>query len=312
MISAMRIIGKYAAVALVAVVVTVLLYAFLGNEPLYLLPPWANRLEPKDLIQAQNSARATLVQTLGGAVLLIGLILTWRTMRATLLNIELTQDKQITERFTKAVEQLGHENVTVRIGGIFALGRIARESKTDHWPIMEILTAYLRNRSSETKRAANSPTGSDAASCAHCPCYELNAHQMIPETNADFAAIVEVLRCRKASYESSDQRLNLERVNLEGVNFSGADLRGARLFGASLQGARFYRAHLEGADFSGAILRGTDFTEAYLDGVNLIGTDLHRAVLVGTDLERAMMYSANLLGANLTDSRGLGDHQRTS
>lgn len=30
------------------------------------------------------------------------------------------------------------------LSGIYALERIAQDSKKDHWPIMEILTAYVR------------------------------------------------------------------------------------------------------------------------------------------------------------------------
>ena len=33
------------------------------------------------------------------------------------------------------------------MGGIYALERIANESKKDYWPIMEILTAYVRKNS---------------------------------------------------------------------------------------------------------------------------------------------------------------------
>src|SRR5262249_38284249 len=66
-------------------------------------------------------------------------------------NEALTRDGQITDRYIKAVQQLGTtdpQNEPVRIGAIFALERIARESKLDHWPIMELLTAFVRQRSS--------------------------------------------------------------------------------------------------------------------------------------------------------------------
>jgi len=33
----------------------------------------------------------------------------------------------------------------VRLGGIYALERIANESEQDHWPIMEVLCTYVRN-----------------------------------------------------------------------------------------------------------------------------------------------------------------------
>ncbi len=41
--------------------------------------------------------------------------------KAALKNAEAAQDKQITERFTKAVEQLASQEIAVRLGGIYAL-----------------------------------------------------------------------------------------------------------------------------------------------------------------------------------------------
>jgi hypothetical protein len=37
----------------------------------------------------------------------------------------------VTERFTRAVDQLGHESLDVRLGGIYALERITRDSERD-------------------------------------------------------------------------------------------------------------------------------------------------------------------------------------
>ena len=36
----------------------------------------------------------------------------------------------------------------IRLGGIYALERISMESEDYYWPIMEILTAYVRKNSS--------------------------------------------------------------------------------------------------------------------------------------------------------------------
>lgn len=66
--------------------------------------------------------------------------------KAALKNAEAAQDKQITERFTKAVEQLGSDNISIRLGGIYALERIANDSEKDHWTIMEVLTAFVREK----------------------------------------------------------------------------------------------------------------------------------------------------------------------
>jgi hypothetical protein len=81
------------------------------------------------------------------------------------------RESHFTTLFTKAVEQLGATrevketdkvngenggvkletatktvpNLEVRLGAIYALERITRDSERDHWPIMEVLCAYVRN-----------------------------------------------------------------------------------------------------------------------------------------------------------------------
>src|SRR5215218_6330267 len=85
----------------------------------------------------------TLAQILGGTALLSGLYFTWRTL-------QVNREGQLTDRFTRAIDQLGKTDdegnrlFEIRIGGIYALERIARESEEDYWPIMEVLTAYVR------------------------------------------------------------------------------------------------------------------------------------------------------------------------
>jgi hypothetical protein len=48
------------------------------------------------------------------------------------------------ERFVQAVDQLGSEKLAVRIGGIHALARVARNSDPDRGAIMELLAAFVR------------------------------------------------------------------------------------------------------------------------------------------------------------------------
>jgi hypothetical protein len=62
---------------------------------------------------------------------------------------ELTELGQVTDRYTKAIEQLGSDKLDVRIGGIYALERIARDSPRDHPTVMEVLAAFIREHSSE-------------------------------------------------------------------------------------------------------------------------------------------------------------------
>jgi hypothetical protein len=56
---------------------------------------------------------------------------------------------QVTDRYTKAIEQLGSDKIDVRTGGIYALERIAHDSAKDHPVVMEMLTAFIREHSRE-------------------------------------------------------------------------------------------------------------------------------------------------------------------
>jgi hypothetical protein len=206
-----------------------------------------------------NEARKTLATILGGLVLLGGAYFTWR-------NIKLLQEGQITDRFTKAIEQLGaadangNKKLEVRLGGIYALERIANQSERDHWPIVEVLSTYVR------ENAPRHPRGGSTQ--------ERQAPTPNPYPTADIQAILTVLGRRDREYERADQCLDLSntdirRAYLSGASLYGADLSGAILWVADLSGTGLWVADLSGADLSGATLSGVKgLTQEQIDGAN--------------------------------------------
>ena len=89
-----------------------------------------------------DNARGRLL-TLGAGLFAAGaLVFTAR-------NFTLSREGQVTDRYTKAIEQLGSDKLDVRIGGIYALERVARDSARDHPTVMEVLTAFIREHSRE-------------------------------------------------------------------------------------------------------------------------------------------------------------------
>src|ERR1700759_3776497 len=66
---------------------------------------------------AESRVRTTILQFAGGIVLIVGLALTART-------VYVSRETHLTDRFTKAVDQLGHDRAEVRVGGIHALDRL--------------------------------------------------------------------------------------------------------------------------------------------------------------------------------------------
>ena len=82
---------------------------------------------------AVDNARGRLL-TLGAGLFVAGaLVFTAR-------NFTLSREGQVTDRYTKAIEQLGSDKLDVRVGGIYALERIARDSARDRPVVMEVLT----------------------------------------------------------------------------------------------------------------------------------------------------------------------------
>ena len=215
---------------LLLVIVAVIAVGMIWKVPQWQAAGWQGQMEPKDLAKLQNDARTTLVQALGGAVLLIGLYFT-------LKNLRLTQDRQITEQYTRAVEQLGSDQLAVRLGAIYALERIAKDSERDHWPIMEILTAYIRE---------------------HAPYPEKESPLLGSLPAIDIEAILTVLERRNWTCEQRNQRLDLRRTDLYSIGLSGAHLEGAILAGTRLEWAFLHGIHVEKAMLPGAYLKQAD------------------------------------------------------
>ncbi len=107
-------------------------------------------IQPEDPTQRKDFVQL-MAQIAAGAALLFGLYFTWRRVEISQRTLEVQQDQQVTERFTRAIEQLGatyedgKPKLEIRLGGIYALERIARDSPvSDYSTVIEVLTAYIR------------------------------------------------------------------------------------------------------------------------------------------------------------------------
>ena len=98
-------------------------------------------------LDAVNAARTTVLQAVGGLVLTLGAYATWRRLRINEEELRASRDGQITERYSRAIEHLGSDSRDVRIGGVYALERVARNSAEDRDAIVAVLCAYIRGHS---------------------------------------------------------------------------------------------------------------------------------------------------------------------
>jgi hypothetical protein len=217
------------------------------------------------------------------------------TQRQNRESSELQRRGQVTERFGKAIDQLGErgekhsEKLDVRLGGIYALEQIAQDSPELHWPIVEVLTAFVREH-----------TKADGGAQPRSEQPERDQRMARPKLAADIQAALTVLGRRNSDRDRG--RVDLGRANVQGARLSGANLQGARLSGANLQGADLSDANLQGALLSDANLQGALLIGANLQGAWLTNATLQDALLIGAKLQGALLGGANLQGAVLSDA----------
>jgi hypothetical protein len=201
-----------------------------------------------------------------------------RQARAANEQARIAEQGQFTERFSRATEQLGNPALPVRLGGIYALWRLAEDSSVrDLKSVIDILCAFVRDPPHPDPLRETpdpDPDGSVADAVA----------ELLAETppGSDVQAILNLIGARDAPYRArlpDDYRLDLSGANLSGAALNAADLSGAILSGAALRAAKLWLAKLRGANLMGADLTGADLTDADLKHTNITQDQLDSACI---------------------------------
>jgi hypothetical protein len=204
-----------------------------------------------------------------------------------LLTFQLNSRGQMTDRYTKAIDQLGANKLDVRLGGIYALEHIADDSPSYHPTIVEVLSVFarehsdlvyrLRQRSADFKREEEVSLELERRVVA-----DDVEHNRLP--NDVQAAVIVLGRLPNLGSEPRGDlhQAHLASANLHKANLSRVDLSGADLQGAILDGANLQEAGLRGAQLQGADLRGTQLNTARANPATTWpkGFDLGRAGVV--------------------------------
>lgn len=262
-----------------------------------------------ELLKAENDVRTMLLQAVAGALFLATALFSW-------MNYQLSREGQITERFARAAEQLGSDrDPSVRVGGIYSLQRIARESPVDVPAIVDLLSVHIAS-CLRPRLPVTTAEGPPATSSADRP----------PNRPVDVAAALRVLSRIAESDRApggaggADWPLasaDLRHIALPGVDLRAACLRGTNLRKANLSGARLGGADLQGARLEGANLQGADLRRlhcdvpgkpkpVYLEAAELQGANLRHARLDGSHLQRARLGRGDCPGERTADLSGAG------
>jgi len=156
-------------------------------------------------------------------------------------SIEATEQGQRQERLKNAIEHLGHESVSVRLGGAYELFHLAEDTEVLSKTALDILCAHIRRTTGEAG-------------------YQETYNAKPSE---------EVQSLLTLLFVQDHQVFKGLRANLQGSFLNGADLNEAHLPGADLRGAHLQRAALERAHLQRAALGRAHLQEAALERAHL-------------------------------------------
>jgi hypothetical protein len=267
-------------------------------------PAARGRLED-DRLKLQNDVRIGLLQAVAGVAVIAAVVVTWQQLetdrRQLRQQLEVAGQEQAGERFAQALDQLGSEQLDVRLGGIYGLERVAARASgaaaaaggayrppgsadvpsvfwasQDRVQVFEILSAYVRTTS---HRPPIGPAGPDAT---------LQVRQ--PDVNAAVTVLA------RRTVLDGDPPLDLSGSLLNGARLGWARLAGADLRGADVRGTSLQHAELAGVHLEQALLCGTQFQGADLGGAHLAGAR------VSADTGWPSGFDWRAAGAQLVDS----------
>ena len=176
---------------------------------------------------------------------------------------------------------LGNEVLAVRLGGIYALQRLAKEHPDQyHIQIMRLFCAFVRlptrDQSMESGQVDIEPG-------------------TLPRIRPDVHAVMQEISSR------AESEIALERKDGFRLDFQGAVLPQAQLLNANLSNAYFNRSNLSGANIA-----NTDLSDAIFDYANLSEAEFRYVNFTGTRLRHANLKCAKLQDANVP--RGIFDY----
>ena len=187
-----------------------------------------------------------------------------------------TEQGQRQDRLKNAIEHLGHESDSVRLGGAYELFHLAQDTEDLRQTVLDILCAHIRRTTSKKKYREK--------------------HKSKP--SEEVQSLLTLLFVQE--YETFRGCY----INLQGSWLNGADLKEARLWKARLtqvylQEAKLDRAHLQRANFVEAHLKEAFLSEAWLHEADLFCVRMQGAYLNKAQLQGARLMGTRLQGANL-------------
>ena len=279
---------------------------------------WVGRtsgLSPVERITAVAGVRQIVVFLGGGFLAVVGVYYTHKRSMSERDTNQLQQDSNYTDRYTAAVTQLGSENQTIRLGGVYALERVARDSSGDRATVEDLLAAFIRADGPGAKEQSEAPSTQLTRGHWSAPLDVAAAVTVLARRQGGEARPLDLQGAQLGALTLDKKTTSLDRWILVKANLSNAFLAGISMQETLLFCADLTHANLWEVDLTGAILfsarldhahlQKADMTDARLENAHLTCADLTEVNLSDADLEHARLNGAILTGATGWTSRQL-------
>ena len=177
----------------------------------------------------------------------------WRSLVAE-RQADTAQQSLLNERYQQGAGMLGNEVLSVRLGGIYTLQRLAEEHPEQyHIQVMRLFCSFVRQPTKDEGIKARSGT------------------EEAPRLRVDVQAVMAAIGSRQMRQLELERDANF-KLDLRYADLSSMWLEKANLSDAKLWDVNLCMAMPFGANLSGAELWYADLSSANLDGANLSGT----------------------------------------
>jgi pentapeptide repeat protein len=173
-------------------------------------------------------------------------------------SLRVTNKQQISDRYNTAITNLASRSIDIRLGGIYALQGVMKDSPGDQPAVIAVLCAFVRD---------------------HAPSIPGRRGGIPPPPPTDIQAALTVVGSRNTANDGHTTVVDLNHTQLASAQLVDASFPGANLFGANLTAAHLRGAILAGANLENANFVGADLRDATLTGAESLGADFGGAVL---------------------------------
>ena len=265
----------------------------IGGAVAFVFGLWRTWLGGLQTHAAQNQAEAARAQVQASQ----------SQVEAVQRQAEIAQQGLLNERYQRGAEMLSSRVLTARLGGIYALQRLAEE-QTDQYQaqILRLLCAFARDPDGDWETRTLRAVMSE----------DILRHSLRQDVQAAVEGISSFLTSDVSGYSDGTFYVDLRKARLNGIHLEGGDLSGvdlswAELVRADLENTNFWAAQLRLVQLQDSNLQGADLSHATITGANLSEVNLNHATLnrshvIRSDLGGATFYEASLAGVTFLDT----------